>query len=266
MRFKNILYLVVLGFWGCQKSDQNFDTIKIVGHAVTGLGVNHQVFPENSQSAISYAFAFPDLDGIEIDIQRSIDGTWWLFHDESLNPRTNASGIIQEKQDSEIENIRYGGFNGESLVRLKEVDFSTSIKKVVFIEPKFLTKSIGFEFAEIIELNQFLLDNWGNYIEVHWILNFQEYAESASDAGLSIYCDLFTLSSAETLIDDFSYQGFFIKNGNFSAQDVKHLQNLAAEVIIFDMKSPLGVRSALEKQPDMILPGDFKVAIIEKFK
>jgi glycerophosphoryl diester phosphodiesterase len=266
MRFSFIVLILGLALLGCRKSEHDFSAIKIVGHAVTGLGVNNQVFPENSQSAISYAFSFPDLDGIEIDIQRSLDGTWWLFHDEFLNPRTNASGFIQEKNDTALENIRYGGFNGESLVQLKAVDFTSSSKKVVFIEPKFLSKSSDFEFAEIIELNQFLLDQWGNQIEVLWILNFPEYAEDATVNNLPIYCDLFTMSSAETLIEDFSYQGFFIKNGNFSTQDVKHLQNLGAKVIIFDMKSPSGVRSALAKHPDMILPGDFKVAIIEKFK
>lgn len=251
---------------GCSKPQQDVSTIKIAGHAVTGLNNLVQIYPENSQSAISYAFSFDDLDGIEIDVQRSADGSWWLFHDEQLDPRTNLDGMLHNLSDNVLMNGRYKGLNGDYLVRLMDVDFSTLKKKIVFIEPKFLYVLMDFDIQEIIDLNNYLEEKWAEHITVKWILNFSEFANDLTAQGLSIYRDLTKVSDAQSFLTDNNYTGFFVKNSEFTKPEVHEIQEIGGEVIIFDVKSPSGVRSALEKRPDMILPADFKVALVEKFK
>jgi glycerophosphoryl diester phosphodiesterase len=49
--------------------------------------------PENSIAAIEYAVAY-DVDHVEIDVQQTIDGGYVLFHDQTVDSKTDGSGYI----------------------------------------------------------------------------------------------------------------------------------------------------------------------------
>jgi hypothetical protein len=83
-------------------------------------------WPENSLEAVVSA-AHKGADGIEFDLQRSADGTWYLFHDRAVDGRTDGSGDITKMTDAQIDELtitaglRFHGPTGIHLPRLIDV-------------------------------------------------------------------------------------------------------------------------------------------------
>jgi len=59
-------------------------------------------YPENTIEGIRAAAELP-VEGIEFDVAISADGTWWVIHDPSLDRTTNASGLLEDLGEDEIE-------------------------------------------------------------------------------------------------------------------------------------------------------------------
>ena len=65
-------------------------------------------WPENSLEGL-VAAAESGLDGVEIDVVRSADGTWWAMHDESVDRTTNGTGSVAELSDAEMRALLIDG-------------------------------------------------------------------------------------------------------------------------------------------------------------
>ena len=67
-------------------------------------------FPEDTLEAI-VAASQTRADGIEFDVHRSADGTWWVIHDPTLDATTSGSGRISQLSDDVIGSaVIDGGF------------------------------------------------------------------------------------------------------------------------------------------------------------
>ena len=81
-------------------------------------------WPENTLQSVMAA-KHMGVDGIEIDVRKSADGTWWLFHDATLDRTTGSAGLVSARSDSQLEEviIRAGpGYHGQSDVHLARLD------------------------------------------------------------------------------------------------------------------------------------------------
>ncbi len=67
--------------------------------------------PENSLDAL-VAAAELGADGIELDVQRSRDGTWWVIHDRTVDRTTTGSGWVRNMSDAEMGALRIDGGAG----------------------------------------------------------------------------------------------------------------------------------------------------------
>ncbi len=65
-------------------------------------------WPENTLEAIVSAVE-RGADGIEFDVQRSADGTWWVLHDRDVTASTDGHGLFRLKTDAEIEALTIAG-------------------------------------------------------------------------------------------------------------------------------------------------------------
>jgi glycerophosphoryl diester phosphodiesterase len=250
----------------CQKKNDQLDEVNVIGHAISGLYNYHSLFPENTQEALSYAFSFKELNGVEIDIQLSKDGTFWLFHDETLEERTNGKGYLCDESDEYIESLQYKGTSGATIPRLVELDFSHefSHKKTVFIDLKSFCAAPSLTERLAQELN-FLAQQWSAFVEFICIVNSEDMVEMLLidySIQLPFYRDITTKNEAIGLSEN--YSGIFIRNTQIERSDVQELQQLGLSVALFEVRAPASVRNALRKSPDYILPEDFKVALIEK--
>ena len=89
----------------------------ILAHRAGG-DAPYGLYEENTLEAA--IFGFDNADGIEVDVQKSLDGTLWLFHDSYL---TECNGKdknrIPEKRDEAIR--KYMECKGDKLATLEEV-------------------------------------------------------------------------------------------------------------------------------------------------
>lgn len=75
----------------------------IVGHrGAAGLA------PPNTMASIRRALEY-DIDGIELDVRRSKDGTLLLFHDPVLDWSTDGHGRVEDTRWATIADARVGG-------------------------------------------------------------------------------------------------------------------------------------------------------------
>jgi glycerophosphoryl diester phosphodiesterase len=100
--------------------------------------------PENSLLAIQAALT-SGADGVEFDVNRSADGTWWLLHDETLDERTTGHGSVNDTPDAVLETLRLDGglgfdpgrHSGMPIARLDQVvDLLRDYAGVVIVDCK----------------------------------------------------------------------------------------------------------------------------------
>jgi len=63
---------------------------------------DHRVHPENSLAAMLAAMDVPDCDGVEFDVQASLDGIPVLLHDESLARVQGVPALVTELTAAEL--------------------------------------------------------------------------------------------------------------------------------------------------------------------
>jgi hypothetical protein len=113
----------------------------IVGHKGSGPSslYENSNFPENSLDGM--VNALKQLDGVEMDLQVSQDGIFWLFHDHEINIGTEKPVNFHALPDTVIERYSHIHFSGK-LIRLEDLlgsDQVRSFKRSVFcLDLKFL--------------------------------------------------------------------------------------------------------------------------------
>ncbi|WP_051330968.1 glycerophosphodiester phosphodiesterase family protein [Aneurinibacillus terranovensis] len=82
--------------------------------------------PENTLAAIKKAIYHPAIDGIEIDVQMSLDGVPVVIHDYTLERTTTGTGYVGSYTLTELKKLDAGtwfssSFAGETIPTLEEV-------------------------------------------------------------------------------------------------------------------------------------------------
>lgn len=254
---------ILLAFFSC-KEKESFSDVNVAAHGVSGIYNPKSYFVDNTLEAMNYALQFEELDGIEIDVQFSADGSLWMFHDEYLDDRTNQSGRVCETLDEILSQTKYTGLNNPSLAMLSTVDWSLMKgHKNIYLDFKTFTPC-----SQQIDLSSKLLEVLNILSQVDGLtvypnINNDSIAQNVHDAGYEVYFDATSFSSAKQKLSSF-YEGVLIRNKEVSASEVADLQSNGKKVILFDMFSDKGIREGFRKHPDVLLVEDFKSAIIER--
>lgn len=106
----------------------------IIGHrGAAGLA------PANTIAAIKRALEY-DIDGIELDVRQTRDGTLILFHDPILDWATDGHGRVHTTSWKEISEVRFDGEpiptlrDGLAILADTEVDLFLEAKRVGYTE------------------------------------------------------------------------------------------------------------------------------------
>ncbi|MEI7802364.1 MAG: glycerophosphodiester phosphodiesterase [Bacteroidota bacterium] len=126
LNFSKAIYIfLIAALWQSCSKENNFITpaeyagTKILIHKGGG-GKPYGIYQPNSLDACKEGLKY--ADGIEIDIQKSRDGTAWLFHDEYfLECGTNNKTRLTEYTDDEINSHIACVGNNYSLTKLEDV-------------------------------------------------------------------------------------------------------------------------------------------------
>lgn len=268
MIFKKSYIVLILILVACGK-DSVYKDMPIVGHAITGLYNPERIYKDNTLEAFEYALLFSELDGIEVDVQMSKDGTIWLYHDTDLSTQTKFSGAISSKTDEELQNISYNSFNKEKLTRLDQIIFPPNRLDMIFYVD---LKDFSYQKMDTILAQQVVqsLQSFQNknpdFTNLKIIIGDLAFANYFEENGFTeIYTDIIDFQDGINKKDDFSpLDGVFIKNQFISKEEVEKLKFNNLRVIIFELKSVFSIREAKLKSPNELLVIDFKKALKEK--
>lgn len=81
------------------------DHVMVVAHRAGGLQAARTRFAENSIAALEDAIAV-GAEMVELDVQKSKDGVYVVFHDSWLDRSSNCEGVLAERTLAELESCR----------------------------------------------------------------------------------------------------------------------------------------------------------------
>lgn len=265
MRFRVLMWVGLIAI-SCSKKEK-FEDVKLIGHGAVGLHNPSSMYHDNSGEAIDYALGQAGCDGIEIDVQLSKDGNFWLFHDPNLESETNQSGCISQLNDVFLKDVCYKTLKKERLFPFAEISFERLKQKTLMLD----LRHYDYCAESILEVERFtsklaeyqpLLDG---EIEVIILLNLKEWLVNFQAFPFQKYYFSNDFEDASDAVSTFPFDGVVMRNGTMRKEDVNWMHSHGKKVIIFEVRSPKGIRSALKKHPDFLMTDDLKAAIIEKY-
>lgn len=247
------LTLVLFVLMGCSKV--NNSTTKIFGHAASGLQNPNAMYHDNSLEAIRYSTSLPGCSGVEVDVRMDTQGKLWLFHDNILDVESNLTGKVELTTTDNLTGGHYRTLHKEPLLRL-DLAMTELAQSYTFLDLKLngISKAQEVKTA-LLALNydttQFALivSSW-SYVEVF-----------KHDFQVFLSVNEMTELSNEMLEIDSGIRGICIRSAQITREEINFLKSIHKEVICFEVRSPKGIKAALEKQPTYILTDDLKIAL-----
>lgn len=88
-----------------QNANRWRDHVMVVAHRGGGLAERARLFPENSVAAVRNAIDL-GAEMVELDVQKSADGTFVVFHDSWLDRTSTCKGRLAERTLAELRRCR----------------------------------------------------------------------------------------------------------------------------------------------------------------
>lgn len=264
MRFKIIFMGLLLA--ACTKK-QDYASVRIIGHACNGLEINNSIYHDNSFEAAELALSIDGCQGIEVDVQLSADGTLFLYHDPDLSSETDASSCVPSTSDVLLSEVRYKTIHKESLASLQKTGTLLINGKTILLDLRHYNNCT----QESVNLNLFIqkIQSWqqqlNSGVSVLTVTNNELWLGELKNAGFTVIFSSESMEKTNFIIENYSCDGFIMKNEALTKADVEKLKANHKKVIIFEVRSPKGIRKALKKLPDYLVTDDIRATIIEKY-
>jgi glycerophosphoryl diester phosphodiesterase len=157
--FLVIFFVCILSWYS--NAQENSNTLKIAGHR----GGYYFEYPESSLELFGFiARQFhSDTITVELDLRRSLDGTIYIMHDETIDRTTNGHGSIDQQKDSYLSGLYLKKQNGQltteriptfeqvlTFIKPTNINLMLDIKTDVFQEAIDLVKKNGLEGRMIV--------------------------------------------------------------------------------------------------------------------
>ncbi len=264
MSSKALILIPVLFLLSCRKHKDLYPDTIIGGHACAGLHISSSNYHDNSLEAYKYARSFEKVGMVEVDVQLSLEGTLWLFHDPELDGESTGSGIIPQKENAYLSGLKYKSLEKEQLIRLS--DLPADLKGIrLIIDLKESNGTALIDSAKLIdalkEAKQYFYNG-----ELGLVTNTRRFASTIRDIGFRVYYNAVNASQFTNFSTASLSDGAVFRNSDITVSDVNSVKSLGKEVILYDVRSAKGIKSALEKAPDYLLTDDIKATLIEKYK
>lgn len=257
---------MILSFFSCGKeefeiSNLNGNSITLLGHG--GMGI-HSTYPMNSYESISKCLNL-GMDGTEIDIQLTKDGTLVAFHDEDLSQSTSLSGTIFDFTWDELKNVdyQYGPYGNYRILKLNDIFSSMSklTNYTFFLECKltyFGEDAICYYelFAErLIEfIERYNLEN-NVYIEAKEQWFIITLKEKRPNYKIFIYT-FTTFQNGFELANKYNLKGITISSKIAKKTDIDFAHANGIMVSLFDLRNRKDNIEAINKSPDFLETDD----------
>lgn len=265
-----IFRALILGFavsfnLGCHKKE-DFSAVQLIGHAGMGLKMKNAPFHDNSFEAIQFALEQEGSAGVEMDVQLSADGVLWLYHDANLSSETNQSGCIYNLTEATLSATKYSGLQQQKIAKLDQILALNQSKTLVFDLRH--SSACTEEFVSAKHVDSLLQNIYFLHPNLHVLIvsNNWEWASKLELSKHHFYLELGNFDEFSNFENQVNIEGIVVRNSTISAQEVQKLQAKGKKVLIFDIRSPKGIRTALRKKPNFLMSDDLRASIIEKYK
>ncbi|MEN9699329.1 MAG: hypothetical protein RLZZ301_527 [Bacteroidota bacterium] len=235
--------------------------VKVFGHAGNGLDIIKSIYHDNSKEAIELALSLPDIDGVEVDVRMSADGTLWLYHENTLEAESEGQGSLSACTDLQLAPLHYKSLHHERLVRLSEV--------LPLIKPgqQFLLdlKHWNATSASAVDLMRFknallaLLQNQSNCVVL--ITNASSFVPLLTPHFNVVFESGSREELHATLMKYPQLRGVVMRNAALSEADVRAFKAQGKWVFAFDVRASSSQKKALLKGPSSLLSDDPKEAL-----
>lgn len=256
--------LLLLIFSQCKKEDK-YTNVQVFGHAGNGMDIPTAPYPENTVNGIKYALSYPEISGVEIDIQWSKDGTAWIFHDEKLDDQTNGFGCLRSNTDAALESVHYKGLQQEKLPKLNEIAPLISNRKVMLDLKNYKGCGDSVTTAEI-HASMTAFNALLNNVEVYVVVQELNDVAFFNNLGWKIILEVYNKDSYYAVSNWTSSNGCVMRNSSINKDEINDIQSHGKEVILFDVRSPKAIKQSLKKGPDILLADDLKATLIQKIR
>lgn len=260
---KSITYILFISYFliGCKSEsfeieNLNGNKIDALGHA--GMGISN-LYPSNSAESILNCLNL-GATGSEVDVQMTSDGELVLFHNESLDGATNATGFVNSQTWDEIKHAEYDEtpYSNYKLVRLS--DFLENIdhpENYIFtLDIKLYTESGDYPnfFDQFTDAIVDLFDEFNLYNHVFiesQSTDFLSLLQSkANNIGLYYYPQTFE-DGFNTAVA-FNLKGISISTLSISKEQIDQAHEAGIFVTVWNTQSEDDNIEAIHKNPDMI--------------
>ena len=266
MRFKFCFILALLVLSCSDKKD--FESIAVYGHAGMGLRIENSVYHSNSKESIELALSISGCDGVEVDVQLSLDGELWLYHDKTLDQESSGTGCVNDQTSATLSGIYFSTLKKEKLVRLADLNIDVFKGKTLFLDIRHQNACQGFFVSPQTIIDQIQNSPIGQSIDVnlYCVLANPNWIETFANSGLKVIYSTDGAKFTSQLFTTYSgLDGVMVKNASIEADLVQEIRQLGKKVFIFEMRSPKGIRKALRKKPDGVITDDIRTTLIEKY-
>lgn len=266
MSSRYLIAIVIIGLFSCKKQKDEYPATSVGGHACAGLHISSSNYHDNSLEAYKYARSFETILMVEVDVQMSSDGTLWLFHDPTLDEESTGEGAIPQKNDTYLSGVKYNSLEKERLIRLLDLPADLKgIRLLLDLKESDGSESGLIDSTALIDAMNLVKQYFYNG-DLGMITNTGRFLPTFKGLGFKIYYNAVNanqfLSYSNASISD----GALFRNSDISISDVNSVKSFGKEVILYDVRSPNGIKSAFEKSPNYLLTDDIKATLIEKYK
>jgi glycerophosphoryl diester phosphodiesterase len=251
----------------CSKS-KNYEAVLVFGHGGNGLEILNSFYHDNSLEAINLALSIDGNNGVEVDVQLSADGELWLYHDNYLDNETNGEGCINEKNSAYLETISYKTVAKEKLAKLGQINLDLLKNKQLFLDLRHYNfcKNQLVDLFKVIQRLQTLQFDELTDIDLYCVVSTNSWIQPLLDAGFQVMPTVTNIADFNNIVQQYpEVSGAVVNNKYVSQEDINYLKSLEKKVVIFEVRSPKGIRSALKKYPFGIMTDDIRTALIEKY-
>ena len=270
MRF-NLWWIVLFTLCSCADDppvirNLSGNTIAVIGHRGCGPRSASNPIPENTLASVQKALELYGAAGVELDVQMSKDGVFFLYHDDYLESQTNFSGCVSQYTAQELSTCRYRNTD----VQLQPLHEIFSYCRQLDYQPYIMLDNkldLPCNISTFEQYNEYMqlyaermyamIKAFGLFNQVHLESDFEVFHSSLRQRDSQVKL-MFNGPVADRIGLAYSLQCTGIMSGlnSCTAEDIQRAHAKGLKVSLFGIVTAQDAENAIRKSPDFIITDD----------
>lgn len=247
--------LILLLSVSCKKEFPDLNTY-VYGHAGESLFKNKSKYPPNTVESVKEAVIL-GADGVEVDIQMTIDGALVAYHDSNLEENSTGSGCINSLSLSDLQGIEVYKSNEQIDLLEDLLPLTIAVGKSLMLDVKHFNdcENTSIDYQTFNNSLNDLLANFSISQRSLLIVNSRDYTllNSISDTNVRLSYEYDDLDKALPIIEMNEYEMLSVKLEVLDADKLKMIRQYELDLGIYNVKTRADINNALQFAPDFVI-------------